>query len=29
MSDYGVITEAATVRFERLLPAPSSGSGNI
>jgi uncharacterized protein YndB with AHSA1/START domain len=22
MSDYGVITEAATVRFERLLPGP-------
>ncbi len=22
MSDYGVVTEAGTVRFERLLPAP-------
>jgi uncharacterized protein YndB with AHSA1/START domain len=22
MNDYGVITEAATVRFERLLPGP-------
>jgi hypothetical protein len=27
--EYGFITEAGAIRFERLLPGPSSGFGHI